>query len=81
MITVPEAARRSGRNPETIRRWVRSGRLHSERVGTQYLIDEQELASLTDDEPLDLPEAWRTTSDGSQMPPWEQIVRSSRATH
>jgi predicted nucleic acid-binding protein len=26
-LTVPEAARRTGRNPETIRRWIREGKL------------------------------------------------------
>jgi excisionase family DNA binding protein len=39
MITVPEAARRAGRNPETIRRWIRSGRLRAQRIGTQHIID------------------------------------------
>ncbi len=43
MLTVPEAARRVGRNPETIRRWIREGKLASTRVGTQYLIDEADL--------------------------------------
>ena len=44
MLTVPEAARRATRNPETIRRWIREGKLPSWRVGTQYLIDEDDLA-------------------------------------
>lgn len=44
MLTVPEAARRTGKNAETIRRWIREGRLRSQRVGTQYLIDEDALA-------------------------------------
>lgn len=44
MLTVPEAARRSARNPETIRRWIREGKLPSSKVGTQYLIDEDDLA-------------------------------------
>ncbi|MEW6583580.1 MAG: helix-turn-helix domain-containing protein [Actinomycetota bacterium] len=43
-LTVPEAARRTGRNPETIRRWIRSGKLPSEKVGTQQLVDEDDLA-------------------------------------
>lgn len=43
MITVPEAAARVGRNPETVRRWIRSGKLRSERVGIQHLVDECEL--------------------------------------
>ena len=43
MLTVPEAARRIQRNPETIRRWIREGKLGAQRVGTQYLIDEADL--------------------------------------
>jgi excisionase family DNA binding protein len=81
MITIPEAARRSGKNPETIRRWVRAGRLRSERVGTQHLIDEEDLAGLIDDQPIDLPAAWQTTTDGSPMPPWERLVRDARDAH
>lgn len=43
MLTVPQAAKRVGRNPETIRRWIRAGKLPSSRVGTQHLIDEADL--------------------------------------
>jgi len=43
MLTVPDAARRIHRNPETIRRWIREGKLEAQRVGTQYLIDEADL--------------------------------------
>jgi len=43
-LTVPEAARRTGRNPETIRRWIRAGKLPSRKVGTQHVIDEDDLA-------------------------------------
>jgi len=43
-LTVPEAARRVGRNPETIRRWIRAGKLPSRKVGTQHVIDEEDLA-------------------------------------
>lgn len=45
MITVPEAARQADRNPETIRRWIREGKLPAERVGTQHLIDRGDLAA------------------------------------
>lgn len=80
MITVPEAARRTGRNPETIRRWIRSGRLRSEKVGTQHLVNEDDLGAFADDEPLDLPAAWRTADRGT-MPPWERLVRDARDAH
>jgi uncharacterized protein len=46
MLTVPEAARLTHRNPETIRRWIREGKLPFTRVGTQYLIHESELAAV-----------------------------------
>lgn len=81
MITVPEAARRSGLNPETIRRWIRSGRLRSERVGTQHLIDEEALDALVDDSPIELPEDWLQTDDGQTMPNWERLVRDARESH
>jgi excisionase family DNA binding protein len=45
MLTVPQAARRVGRNPETIRRWIRAGRLPARKVGTQHVIEEQDLAA------------------------------------
>jgi len=80
MITVPEAARRVGRNPETIRRWIRSGRLRSERAGTQHLIDVDQLDALVDDRPVALPAGWQR-ADFGPMPPWEQLVRDSRASH
>jgi excisionase family DNA binding protein len=47
MLTVPEAARRIGRNPETIRRWIREGRLAASKMGTQHLIDAGDLATAT----------------------------------
>ena len=77
MLTVPEAARRAGRNPETIRRWIRSGRLRSEKVGTQHLVREDELAGLLDARPLELPPHWRNAARG-RMPEWEALIRSAR---
>lgn len=45
-LTVPEAARRIGRNPETVRRWIRAGKLPAWKVGTQHVIDEDDLTNL-----------------------------------
>lgn len=80
MLTVPEAARRVGRNPETVRRWIRSGRLRSQKIGTQHLVDEQDLAALVDQEHemLPLPDAWKVMSDGRPQPNWVRIIRQSR---
>lgn len=43
MLTVPEAAKIAGKDPETIRRWIRSGKLRSNLFGTQHMIDRIEL--------------------------------------
>lgn len=70
MLTVPEAARRANRNPETIRRWIRAGKLPARKIGTQHIIEEEALEAVLDDEyeMLPLPAAWKTTSDGQPMP-------------
>jgi excisionase family DNA binding protein len=82
MLTVPEAARRVGRNPETIRRWIRAGKLRSQKVGTQHLIEERELeAFVDDDEMLPLPVEWKVMDDGTRQPDWVRIVRRSRESH
>ena len=52
MLTVPQAARRTRRNPETIRRWIREGRLPAHKVGAQHVIDEADLESLFSEEVL-----------------------------
>jgi len=82
MLTVPEAARRVGRNPETVRRWIRSGRLRSQRIGTQHLIDEDDLAPFLDgSDSLPLPAEWRFMSNGQRQPDWVRLVRESREFH
>src|SRR5436309_1295578 len=55
MISVREAAERVHRDPETIRRWIRSGRLPSQRVGIRYIVDEHDLLAMVDAESLLLP--------------------------
>jgi excisionase family DNA binding protein len=82
MLTVPEAAKRVGRDPETVRRWIRSGKLPSKRVGTQHLVDEHDLAALVDgSDSLPLPEEWRYMSDGRPQPDWVRLLRESRESH
>lgn len=81
MLTVPEAARRVGRDPETVRRWIRSGRLRSERVGTQHLIDEAELdAVLETGASLPLPRSLQKTWTGRDMPDTVALIRELRDT-
>jgi excisionase family DNA binding protein len=46
MLTVPQAARRTHRHPETIRRWIREGKLPARKVGTQHVIEEADLEEL-----------------------------------
>ena len=79
MLTVPEAARRTRRDPETVRRWIRSGRLKATRIGTQHLIEESDLARLESDSTLSLPPAWQRTATGERMPDVIAAIRSSRA--
>jgi excisionase family DNA binding protein len=82
MLTVPEAARRVGRNPETVRRWIRAGRLRSERIGTQHLVDETDLERLVAGAAgVEVPEEWLTFPDGTPQPDWALLVRESRDSH
>lgn len=68
VLTVSDAARRTGRNPETIRRWIRDGRLRAEKAGARHLIEEADLDAATE-EPrmLPLPQAWRYLPSGKPM--------------
>ncbi len=82
MLTVPEAAHRTGRNPETIRRWIRSGRLRSQKVGTQHVIEEADLVEvIAGRTSMPLPSEWRRTSADEPMPDWVDIVRDLRDTN
>ena len=76
---MPEAARRTKRDPETVRRWIRSGRLRATRIGTQHMIDEVDLAQLTEaNAVLALPAGWRRTATHEPMPDVIAGIRSSR---
>lgn len=48
MLTVPEAAKVARRDPETVRRWIRAGKLAARKVGTQHLIDQDDLTAFLD---------------------------------
>ena len=79
MLTVPEAAKLANRNPETIRRWIRAGRLRSQKFGTRH-IEEADLEALLDqdDEMLPLPEWLRFMEDGTPMPNVVRWIRETR---
>ena len=81
MLTVPEAAERTGRHPETIRRWIRAGRLRSRKVGTQHVIEEEDLDVLLDDERMPVPPEWETMMDGGPMPDVVAWLRADRESH
>jgi excisionase family DNA binding protein len=83
MLTVPEAARRAGRNPETIRRWIREGKLRARKIGTQHVLEESDLAAALAEfeHTVDLPAEWRTTFWGGPMPDVVSAVRRSRSRH
>jgi excisionase family DNA binding protein len=82
MLTVPEAAARVHRSQETVRRWIRSGRLPARKVGTQHLVDEQDLQGLVGVNTLPLPDGWWSeTLTGEPMPDVVAAVRASRQGH
>jgi excisionase family DNA binding protein len=81
MLTVPQAARRTGRNPETIRRWIREGKLRASKVGTQHVIDERDLQAMQPPEMLAMPNGFQETAEGSAMPNVPAWIRESRAGH
>lgn len=81
MMTVPEAARVAGRDPETIRRWIRSGKLRGSKVGTQHVIEESDLEALLHSAAsLPVPERWRRFESGRPQPDWVAAVARSRSS-
>jgi len=82
-ITVSEAARQLGRNPETVRRWIREGKLRATKVGARHVIDELDLAALLDATTIGaaLPPEWQRTFWGGPMPDVVAAVRRSRREH
>ena len=79
MLTVEQAAKRARRDPETIRRWIRAGRLRSERRGNRHLIHEDDLVALTEEpRSVGVPEEWRYLPSGRPAPDWVKLIHSSR---
>ncbi|TAN20559.1 MAG: DNA-binding protein [Acidobacteria bacterium] len=78
-LTIPAAAKRLGRDPETVRRWVRSGRLRARKLGTQYFIDPADLPEASGTVPL--PDWLRKTVTGEPMPDVVAELRRQRSEH
>jgi len=78
MLTVPEAAKRVARDPETIRRWIRSGRLRAHKVGTQHVVDEADLDALVSEGALARPARWSAFDSGRPQPDWVATIARSR---
>jgi len=83
MLSVAEAAEKIGRNPETVRRWIRSGRLPARRVGRHHEIEAGDLRRIEDElfPMAELPEEWKLGDDGSPAPNWVAALHRSRSGH
>lgn len=82
MLTVPEAAKRVRRDPETVRRWIRTGKLRARKIGSQHFIEEADLAGAEGGkyEVASVPRSWRwgRTLTGEPMPNVVEAVHRSR---
>jgi excisionase family DNA binding protein len=83
MLSVVEVADRLGKNPETVRRWIRSGRLPARRVGARHTIDDRYLRVIEDElHPMsELPDEWQIGDDGTPAPNWVAALHRSRSGH
>jgi excisionase family DNA binding protein len=79
MLTITEAAALAGVGEETVRRWVRAGRLPAHRDGPRLLVAAEDVSRLAAPPSLALPEAWAQTSWGEPQPDWVALLRRSRA--
>jgi excisionase family DNA binding protein len=77
VITVSEAAALAGVSQETVRRWVRAGRLESRRDGPRLLLDREDVERLASPASLELPREWRTSWLGTP-PDWVAALQRTR---
>jgi excisionase family DNA binding protein len=80
-LSVREAAQRAGRDPQTIRRWIRSGRLRARKVGTQRVIESEDLERLLTTDTLPVPDGWTRKVTGEPMPDTVGAIRRGRVGH
>jgi len=80
MLTVPEVAKRLRKNPETVRRWIREGKLPARKIGNQHFVEENEVAALQQGDET-LPTRFTKTFWGGPMPDWARLVREDRDAH
>jgi excisionase family DNA binding protein len=78
VLTVAEAAARTGRGEETIRRWIRAGRLAASRDGRLLRVHADELDALVARPGFELPPGWARTAWGSRQPDWVAEIRRAR---
>jgi excisionase family DNA binding protein len=83
VLTIAEAAKKMDRSPETLRRWIRSGRLPARRIGRHQMVDDRDLRTLIDElfPMAELPAEWQFGDDGSAAPNWVAAVHRSRTGH
>jgi len=82
MLTVREAARRAGRDPETIRRWIRAGKLRAAKQGRRHAIEEADLvAAVEEPRSAPLPERWQRLASGKPMPDPVKAIHEARQGH
>ena len=68
-----------GKNPETVRRWIREGRLRSTKVGTQHLIDERDLDDMVSDDEVIPRRSGDETLTGEPVPNFVAALTRSRS--
>ena len=80
MLTVSEAASRLGQDRETIRRWIRSGRLQARNVAGRYAVELRALCAVEDElfPMAELPDEWKLGDDGSPALNWVAALHRSR---
>ncbi len=79
MLTVLEVAARVGRDPETVRRWIRSGKLPAHKIGLQHMVEEADLPVPFDE--AKVPSGWGRTITGEPMPDVVAAIRRGRSGH